>query len=294
MFFHFCFSQVIDNYQEHNHANSSTITATELSNKKNNNIAKKTNLSKSSNIINNKTSDVVSNQSINNNNNLSFGDEPVKSTVVNRSDANHLNNNIPIIDDNRMNSVGGDGGDTNKSSTVIDRTMINLDDFQKSQKTFQNASRPAEILSWREPNNKFISKSSNNHMATTSNTTTNYQQQPSATGHTNHDNVNSKNVDNINQLNTNNRDNSYGSKAMPLSNRESNKYAPKSTTATIDNDTESASASVVGKIAPQYVDNRLPIVVHHNHEDIVHFVGEGECRSSIQFLSLKFLRFFIL
>lgn len=91
---------MIDIHQVHteNHVGNSTIT--ELSNKKGN-VTKKSSLNKIN--VNNKTSDVVSNQSLNNNNNminndLSISDTTVKLVSVSQSirDSDSLNNNINI------------------------------------------------------------------------------------------------------------------------------------------------------------------------------------------------------
>lgn len=298
-------------YQEHdvNHTNSGTITAmpTDLSNKKNT-FARKTSSSKLSNVTCDKTSDVVSNQSIINSNknniNLSLGDEIVRNANVNRLniDACNLNkiNNNTIIRETTMqtnnndknmqlNSTDAGSGKLATSNLADNRTTAtsmnavnNNDDYKNSQKSAQNSSKPSEILSWREPNavNKLNTKSSNNYLAT------NYHQQsqPSAVGNIKNDII--KTIDNNNQSNNTNNNNSnnrqgsnnYGTKQMPLSNRESNKYTPKATIDTDNDHLNSDLASASGGKAittPYYVETRLPIAIQHNHEDIVHFVGLG-------------------
>lgn len=166
--------QVVDIHHFHteNHVGNSTIT--ELSSKKSN-VTKRTSFNKIN--VNNKTSDVVSNQSINNNNtminnNISLGETTVQSTTVGLSqsisDSDSLNNNINtrMNDKNRNHSVGGD---------VI-----------KTQQMHSDAGVTRPLNAPHNVNNT-VSKVSNQSAAT------NYQPK----GFSNHSSVNSKTLDNI-------------------------------------------------------------------------------------------------
>lgn len=107
-------SQVVDIHQVHTESHVGNSTITELSKKSN--ITKRTSFNKIN--VNNKTSDVVSNQSLNNNNNnkinnnISLGETTVHTVGMSQtfSDSDSLNNNINIQmnDKNREHHVHGD------------------------------------------------------------------------------------------------------------------------------------------------------------------------------------------
>lgn len=103
-----------------NHVGNSTTT--ELSTKKSN-VTKKLSLNKIN--VNNKTSDVVSNQSLNNSNlndnNISVGDTTAKSASVSQSisDADSLNNNINTNKMNDKNRNHADAGDVRNVTNAL-------------------------------------------------------------------------------------------------------------------------------------------------------------------------------
>lgn len=163
---------MVDIHKVHTENHVGNSTNTELSSKKSN-VTKRTSFNKIN--VNNKTSDVVSNQSLNNNNminnNISVGETTVQTVGVSQSisDSDSLNNNInmQMNDKNRHHKVDAD--------VIKSQSMHSDAGITKSSNASQNV-------------NNTVSKASNQSAAA-------YHQQK---GIMNHDSVNNKTLDNIN------------------------------------------------------------------------------------------------
>ncbi|XP_031638243.1 putative mediator of RNA polymerase II transcription subunit 26 isoform X2 [Contarinia nasturtii] len=224
--------EMINNHQVfgENHVGNSTIT--ELSNRKSN-VTKKTSLNKIN--VNNKISDVVSNQSLNNNNNMinnniSLGDTTTAKAVgVTQSicDSDSLNNNINL----QMN-------DKNRHSVDVDVIKAQHNDVAANTKSL-NAQNNVHNT---------VSKTTNNQP------TANYQQKGIIT----YDNVNNQMIDTI----------ANGPKVVSSSNKLSsmeNEIVP----------VNSHPANVSHKGANHVEARGAFVPHNHNHNDIVHFVGSA-------------------
>lgn len=275
--------QAIDIHQNHaetNHVGNSTIA--ELTNKKSN-VTKKQSLNKNnvnnnnnitSNNNNHKISDVVSNQTLNNNN-LSIGDTNVKAVSVSQqsiSDSDSLNNNVSTHHHHQQQQLTND---TNKHDEAMKPSQ------QQPQPQRQQHLDGGGI-------NHSKSLNVPNHVHSTVSSATNQQMMPSnnpsnpganAYGNTTLDKITNGRrpqrishmppfylctVDNLLYLNVGPNEVAVSSTTQVSS--TVNEVVP----------VNSHPANVSQKNA-SCAETRVPLVVHHhNHNDIVHFVGSGK------------------
>lgn len=147
----------MDKVHTENHIGNNTIS--EQTNKKGN-VTKKPTLNKIN--VNNKTSDVVSNQSLNSNNNMISNDLSISDTTINPvSDSDSLNNNIGI----EMNEQYQHDADIQQNVAGIQKALIAANNVNSTVSKSINPSaasyQPKGIIAYDSVNSKSLSNISN-------------------------------------------------------------------------------------------------------------------------------------